>query len=146
MLHRLCGPPSIPLSFSLAAVVPRRWTYRVSYDTEGTKSSHVKFTTFTVWTTRVSNPVWSPYFRPWGSVIVQRSAFAFGVPPDIYAFHRYTRNSNLLSDTLANQFPMQFQGWALVFHIRLSRPPADPLRPINPNNASHLRITAAAGT
>ena len=24
MLHRLCGPPSIPLSFSLAAVVPRR--------------------------------------------------------------------------------------------------------------------------
>ena len=30
MLHRLCGPPSIPLSFSLAAVVPRRSTYRVS--------------------------------------------------------------------------------------------------------------------
>ena len=24
MLHRLCGPPSIPLSFSLAAVLPRR--------------------------------------------------------------------------------------------------------------------------
>ena len=30
MLHRLCGPPSIPLSFSLAAVVLRRHTYRVS--------------------------------------------------------------------------------------------------------------------
>src|ERR1051325_8547066 len=33
MLHRLCGPPSIPLSFSLATVLPRRCTYRVSYDT-----------------------------------------------------------------------------------------------------------------
>ncbi len=32
------------------------------------------------------------------------------------------------------------------FHIRLFRPPTDPLRPINPNNASHLCITAAAGT
>ena len=34
MLHRLCGPPSIPLSFSLATVLPRRIAYRVSYDTE----------------------------------------------------------------------------------------------------------------
>ena len=34
MLHRLCGPPSIPLSFNLAAVLPRRGAYRVSYDTE----------------------------------------------------------------------------------------------------------------
>ena len=32
------------------------------------------------------------------------------------------------------------------FHIRLSEPPTDPLRPINPNNASHLCITAADGT
>jgi hypothetical protein len=35
MLHRLCGPPSIPLSFSLAAVLPRRNTYRVIFGTEG---------------------------------------------------------------------------------------------------------------
>src|ERR1044071_7140403 len=34
MLHRLCGSPSIPLSFNLAAVLPRRRTQRVSYDTE----------------------------------------------------------------------------------------------------------------
>ena len=34
MLHRLCGPPSIPLSFSLAAVLPRRGTYCVSDGTE----------------------------------------------------------------------------------------------------------------
>ncbi len=34
ILHRLCGPPSISLSFSLATVVPRRDAYRVNYDTE----------------------------------------------------------------------------------------------------------------
>ena len=34
MLHRLCGPPSIPLSFNLAAVLPRRSAYRVSFNTE----------------------------------------------------------------------------------------------------------------
>src|SRR5690606_24850102 len=28
MLHRLCGPPSIPLSFNLAIVLPRWITYR----------------------------------------------------------------------------------------------------------------------
>src|SRR5277367_6138572 len=44
MLHRLCGPPSIPLSFNLAAVLPRRCAYRVSCDTGGlrppTSSTH----------------------------------------------------------------------------------------------------------
>src|ERR1700683_4392629 len=40
----LSAPPSIPLSFNLAAVLPRRCAYRVSYDTEGsdppTSSTH----------------------------------------------------------------------------------------------------------
>src|SRR3954462_6863358 len=44
MLHRLCGPPSIPLSFNLATVLPRRCAYRVSSDTGGlcppTSSTH----------------------------------------------------------------------------------------------------------
>ncbi len=35
MLHRLCEPPSIPLSFSLATVLPRRGTYRLRYDSQG---------------------------------------------------------------------------------------------------------------
>ncbi len=34
MFHRLCGPPSISLSFNLATVLPRRITYRVSFDTD----------------------------------------------------------------------------------------------------------------
>ena len=35
MFLRLCGPPSIPLSFSLAAVLPRWMTYRFPLATEG---------------------------------------------------------------------------------------------------------------
>ena len=34
MLHRLCGPPSIPLSFNLAIVLPRWDTYHFSLATE----------------------------------------------------------------------------------------------------------------
>jgi len=33
MLHRLCGPPSIPLSFTVAGVLPRWITYRFPLDT-----------------------------------------------------------------------------------------------------------------
>ena len=44
MLHRLCGPPSIPLSFNLAVVLPRWITYCVYSGTEGvnppTPSNH----------------------------------------------------------------------------------------------------------
>ncbi len=43
MLHRLCGPPSIPLSFTLAGVLPRWLTYRFPYATppeRGTASKH----------------------------------------------------------------------------------------------------------
>src|SRR5690606_30795957 len=36
-----------------------------------------------------------PRFRSSASVSAQRPAFATGVPPDICAFHRYTRNSSL---------------------------------------------------
>ena len=67
------------------------------------------YSSFTAWTTRVSNPVCSPRFRASTSVTVQQAAFATGVPPNIYAFHRYTRNSTYPSDTLVLQFPMQYR-------------------------------------
>jgi hypothetical protein len=95
------------LSFSLATVLPRRMAYRVSYATIGLGTDHSKPSSFRARTTRVSNPVCSPSFRASASVVVQRAAFAAGVPPDIYAFHRYTGNSTLLSHTLARQFPQQ---------------------------------------
>ncbi len=44
MLHRLCGPPSIPLSFNLAIVLPRRGTYALASAQKGsippTPSAH----------------------------------------------------------------------------------------------------------
>ncbi len=110
MLHRLCGPPSIPLSFTVAGVLPRRRTYRVSFDTEWLNPPNIKFSSFTAWTTRVSNPVCSPRFRTSASVLGQRVAFATGVLSDIYAFHRYTGNSTLLYHTLVTQYQMQFPG------------------------------------
>ena len=59
------------------------------------KGPHIQHPPFTAWTTRVSNPVRYPCFRSSASVTAQRPAFATGVPPDICAFHRYTRNSSL---------------------------------------------------
>ncbi len=74
------------------------------------------------------------------------AAFATGVPPDIYEFHLYTWNSAILSGALVMQYRVQFLGWAQGFHTRLAIPPTPALRPIIPNNACTLRITAAAGT
>src|SRR5699024_1157833 len=106
MLHRLCGPPSILLSFSLAAVLPRRSAYCVNFSTKGWKPPNTKHSEFTAWTTSVSNPVRYPRFRTSASVADQRVAFATGVPPHLYAFHRYTWNSTLLFCTQVLQFPM----------------------------------------
>ena len=49
-----------------------------------------------------------PHFRASASVTVQLVAFATGVPPNLYAFHRYTGNSTNLSCTQARQYPKQF--------------------------------------
>src|SRR5512140_1056422 len=43
MLHRLCGPPSIPLSFTVAGVLPRWITYRFRLNADNilpTSSNH----------------------------------------------------------------------------------------------------------
>src|SRR5699024_2816318 len=110
MLHRLCGSPSIPLSFNLAVVLPRRSVYCVNASTEGWRPPNTSHSSFTAWTTTVSNPVRSPRFRASASVIDQKVAFATGVPPYIYAFHRYTWNSTFLFYTQVCQFPMPFHG------------------------------------
>ncbi len=103
-------------------------------------------TSFTAWTTRVSNPVRSPRSRTRASVAAQEAAFASGVPAGIYAFHRYTRGSASPCSTQGAQYGKPFRGWAPGFHSPLTRPPACPLRPVIPTNARTPRITAAAGT
>ena len=145
MLHHLCGPPSIPLSFILANVLPRRITYRFCFGT-GTSNPHTQWSSFTARTTRVSNPVCSPSFRTSASVSVQWVIFIIGIPTHIYEFHLYSCSSTHLSSTLDNQFCRQDYGWATAFHLQLDYPPRCPLSPIIPDNARDIRITAAAGT
>ena len=79
-------------------------------------------------------------------MLAQLSAFASGIPLDIYVFHHYTRNSNSLYHIQDLQYQMHFQGWALGFHTWLISPPTPALRPMIPNNARIPRLTAAAGT
>src|SRR5436189_5811003 len=117
MLHRLCGPPSIPLSFSLATVLPRRNAYRVNSGTAGIDTRHTKHSSFRARTTGVSNPVCSPGFRSSASELVQDAAFATGVPPDIYAFHRYTWNSASLSHLRAIHYQTQFPDYPEGFPV-----------------------------
>ena len=76
----------------------------------------------------------------------QQNAFAFGVPANINGFHPYTGRSICLWFPLAMPFPTRFRNWVPGFDVGLTLPPFSSLRPINPDNAWRLRITAAAGT
>ena len=80
------------------------------------------------------------------SYFVQVAAFATGVPPNIYEFHLYTGNSATLSGTQARQYRAHFQVEPRAFTRDLTSRLHSALRPIIPNNACTLCITAAAGT
>ena len=146
MFHRLYEPPSIPLRFTLAGVLPRRRDsltflgWRFLFETRPEDLSSL-----TAWTTGVSNPIRSPRFRPSRSGFVSIGAFASGVPSDLYVFYHSTRNSPIVykprSDPLEpprGSFPR--------FEASAVSPSTDPLRPVFSNNTRPLRITAAAGT
>ena len=103
-------------TYSTACAGPRQFLYVShlrAYSTGGMLIALVtapslpdtQHSSFTAWTTRVSNPICSPRFRASASVSVQVAAFATGVPPYIYAFYRYTWNSTTLSSTPAIQYP-----------------------------------------
>jgi hypothetical protein len=74
------------------------------------KPPNIQRTSFTAWTTRVSNPVCSPRFRASASVKDQVAAFATGVLPNIYEFHLYTGNSTTLFPTPAQTSRVQPPG------------------------------------
>jgi hypothetical protein len=71
---------------------------------------NIQHTSFTAWTTRVSNPVCSPRFRASASVKDQVAAFATGVLSNIYEFHLYTGNSTTLFLTQAATYQKQSPG------------------------------------
>ena len=68
--------------------------------------AHGERPSFTVRTTRVSNPVRYPHLRASTSVTDWQAAFAIGVLRDIYAFHRYTTSSACRDRTQGLQFQL----------------------------------------
>jgi hypothetical protein len=146
MLHRLCGPPSIPLSFNLAAVLPRRCAYRVGCDTGGlgppTSSAH---------RLRRGLPGYLILFAP-HAFAPQRQLRSREPPSPPVFFPISTNFTSTLGIPLSSPVlePSSIKCHSQVepgaFTSDFKRPPARPLRPVIPNNARPLRITAAAGT
>ena len=81
----------------------RRLTLSLS---RGQYIAHGERPSFTVRTTRVSNPVRYPHLRASTSVTDWQAAFAIGVLRDIYAFHRYTTSSACRDRTQGLQFQL----------------------------------------
>ena len=77
---------------------------------ERSQTAPTKCASFTAWTTGVSNPVCSPRFRASASELAQSPVFTFGVPIDIYAFHRSTYRSSDLYQPQDAWFAKQFHG------------------------------------
>src|SRR3990167_1834523 len=101
---------------------------------------------FTARTTQVSNLLRSPSFRASASDTGWFSAFALGVPHDINAFHCYTVSSENPTKSLVYPSLARYS----VKRNNLKQDAIDRLRdllrPVNPDNACALRITATAGT
>ena len=146
ILHCLCGPPSIPLSFNLAVVLPRWITYCVNCGTEGvnppTPSNHrlrhglpgylILFATHAFEPQRQLVPSRSPsplVFLP----ISTHSTATPGIPPTSALLKASSFESNLWVEPI-------------VFTSNLPVRLRSLLHPVIPDNACTLRFTAAAGT
>ncbi len=90
-----------------------------------------------VWTTRVSNPVCSPHFRASASITGQQTAFATGVLPDIYAFHRYTWNSICLSCIQEAQFQKPLTRLSRAISLLTHAPAYTPFTPSESGQRLH---------
>ena len=146
MLHRLCGPPSIPLKFQPCDRTPRRIAYRVSFDTAGLGTGHIKQSSFRARTTRYlilfAPLAFVPQRQLWSSEPLSPQVFL-----PISTHFTATPEIPLTSPILKlNSFSCRLRVEPEDFTEDLSKPPTHPLRPIIPNNACPPRITAAAGT
>ncbi|KAL4274850.1 hypothetical protein HN873_069875, partial [Arachis hypogaea] len=146
MLHHLCGPPSIPLSFILANVFPGRILNTLATALHGSiravPSIHrlrlgllgylIPFAPLAF----VSQCQCRPS-RVLSPLVFFPISTHFTAPPEISSaptvlqlgsFHRLSR----------------VEPWDLTANLK--KPPTDALRPIIPDNACILCLTAAAGT
>ncbi len=74
MLHRLCGPPSIPLSFTLACVLPRWDTYHFRLATQ------YSYQTASIHRLQRGLPGYLILFAP-HALVSQRQLFVSPLPP-----------------------------------------------------------------
>ncbi len=140
MLHRLCGSPSIPLSFILANVLPRWNTYCVSCGTD------VQCTpTPSIHRLQRGLPGYLILFAPHAFEPQRQSSSSKPPSPPVFLListhFTATLGIPLTSPTLKLY---SFQCSSGVEPRAF--PSALPLHPVNPDNACPLRITAAAGT
>ena len=110
MLHRLCGFPINSFEFHSCERTPQ-----VEYLLRLRRHRRTLSPTPSIHRLRRGLPgyliLFAPHaFEPQRQLLSSKAAFATGVPPNIYAFNRYTRNSAYLSSTLVKQFPKQSRG------------------------------------
>ena len=146
MLRCLCGPPSIPLSFNLAVVLPRWITYCVNSGTEGvrppTPSNHRLqcglpgyLILFAPHTFAPQRQLQSSY--PPSPLVFLPISTHFTATPGIPPTSTSLKTNSFKSSSWVK--PMDFTSDLLLrLHALYT--------PVNPDNACHLRITAAAGT
>ena len=142
MLHRLCGSPSIPLSFILANVLPQvEYLLRL----QAAPRSNA-FPTPSIHRLR-GLPGYLILFAPHAEPQRHRpvSRLRHWCSSNIYAFHRYTRNSRLPSDTLVRRFQCSTGVGPLAFTSDLPHRLRSLYNSVNSDNACTIRITAAAG-
>ena len=145
MLHRLCGSPSIPLSFILANVLPRWNTYCVCDGTEELCSP-----TPSIHRLRRGLPGYLILFAP--HAFEPQRQLRSSKPPSPLVFllisthFTATLGIPLTSPALQHHSFQSSPGVDPGFHFGLALPSTLPLHPVNPDNACPLRITAAAGT
>ncbi len=146
MLHRLCGPPSIPLSFSLATVLPRRGTYCVSSGTESFSDP-----TPSAQRLRRGLPGYLIPFAP--HALAPQRQCPSRMPPSPPTFFlistHFTAPPGIPHPPPALQPPSLHRPSPVkprAFTMHLTNRLRALLRPVIPNNARPLRLTAAAGT
>ena len=145
MLHWLCRSPSIPLSFSLATVLPRRLASRVSLRPLdkvqqasehslrlGLQGSLIPFAPLAV----VPQCQKIPSFLPSPLVFLSIST-DFTPTPTVPKTPKYFKSDSITPLSKVKPWALKCN---LPNHLR------NALRPINPDNACTLCITAAAGT
>ena len=145
MLHRLCGPPSIPLSFNLAAVLPRRCAYSVSGDTEElgspTSSTHRLQRGLPGYLILLLPTLsrLSVSIGPERRLRHRCSSQYLRISPLHWEFHAPLPNS---SNLVPSAIPRLSPGFSRLTYIAAYAP----FTPSKSEQRSPLRITAAAGT